>query len=102
MIYNVVKYNPRTSEFTLWKREWSFQGDRPDYTFLSKLNMETAITMVNSGERADSSMSNFMKEIGIKTYDLEKILKRIEVLEEFRKNWKRLHMNEHRGRQDNP
>ncbi len=102
MIYNVVKYNSKTKEFSLWEREWSFQGDRPNYTFLIDLNMETAITLVNSGESADSSMSKFMKEIGIKTYNLDKILKRIEALEEFKKSWKRLHINEHMGRQDNP
>ncbi len=102
MIYNVIKYNSKTKKFSLWKREWSFQGDKPDYTFLSDLSMETAITMANSGESTDYSMDKFMKELGIKNRELDMLLRRIKVLEDFKKNWKRLHMNEHMGRQDNP
>lgn len=61
MIYNIVSYNIQTNKFTLYLREWYFQGDQPDYTRVSDLSMEDAIGMVESGESADHSMQEFMK-----------------------------------------
>lgn len=34
--------------------------------------------------------------------ELDNLTNRLELLEEFKKNWKRLHLNEHSPRQDNP
>jgi len=58
MIYNVVKFSAKTNKFSLWRREWHFQGDRPDYTFIGNLTRETAIGLVKAGESADFDLKD--------------------------------------------
>lgn len=57
-----VSYNPHTKKFSLWKREWYFQGDKPDYTKLSDLTKEEALALVEAGAYSDFDLEDLKDE----------------------------------------
>lgn len=43
-----ILIRPRDGKWSLYRREWCFQGDRPDYFWLADLTPEEALSMLDS------------------------------------------------------
>lgn len=59
-------YTNRKCEFCLWQREWYFQGDRPDWTFLGVLDQEEAQRAIETFAKYDELRNESKPRIRVK------------------------------------